>query len=255
MIPLKPEQSRALTGYFPGVMDTALLSALQGHMGSVEADDPAHIGLIVARCGDYFYFGGTPDHPQAEAELKKVPAEAYLVSLEPAWQEKFKQVFGPRLEAQRRHIIKRDMSRLDREHLRALHAKLPEGFKLVRVDEIMAGELYEMPWSHEYVNQFRGARDFVERGFGYAVMHGQDIACVGVTFSLYDKGMEMGIATNPEYRRRGLATIAASRTVLEAMNRSWELNWDAANEISLKLAQKMGFEKIGEYDVFIVHCV
>lgn len=255
MISLKPEQARDLAGYFPGVADTALLSALQGHMGAVMADDPEDIGLIVARCGDYLYFGGDPDHPEAEAAVRQAPAEGYLVSLEPRWQEKFKAVWGPRLEAQRRHIIKRDMSGLDRERLAALSAQLPEGFCLKRVDEGMARALYEMPWAHEYVNQFAGTRDFVERGFGFAVMDGDEIACVGTTFSLYDAGMEMGIATNPLYRRRGLATAAAARTVMEAMDRGWELNWDAANEISLRLAKKMGFEKIGEYDVYIVHCV
>ena len=33
MVPLKTELARKCEGYFPGVADTALLSALQGYMG------------------------------------------------------------------------------------------------------------------------------------------------------------------------------------------------------------------------------
>lgn len=252
MVPLKTELARKCEGYFPGVADTALLSALQGYMGWVEVDDPENIRLIVARCGDYFYFGGDPSHPEAERYIRSVPSEGYLVSLEKPWQERFLSVLGDRAELQHRYIIRRDMSHLDRAHLRSLCETLPEGFTVVPINKKMAEALRSMHWSHEYVNQFRDAQDFVERGFGFAVMHGEDIACVGVTFSLYDGGMEMGIATNPAYRRLGLATIASARTVLEALDRGWELNWDAANPVSLRLACKMGFEPCGEYDLVLV---
>lgn len=253
MIPLATQHARNCLHYFPGVADTALLSALQGYMGQVLVDNPDDIQLIMAQCGDYLYFGGDPDHPQARDCILQVPQEGYLMSLEKKWMDKFIEVLGSRAHVQQRYIIKRDMSGLDREKLKMMHEHLPDGFTIERINEPMAEQLLAMHWSHEYVNQFKDAKDFVSRGFGFAVMHGGDIACVGVTFSLYDDGMEMGIATNPDYRRLGLATIAASRTVLETLDRGWMLNWDAANDISLRLAEKMGFDKSGEYKLVEVH--
>ena len=39
---------------------------------------------------------------------------------------------------------------------------------------------------------------------------------------------------------------------LEALDRGWKLNWDAANPISLRLACKIGFEPDGEYEAVLV---
>lgn len=251
MVQLETSQSRALTRFFPGICDTALLSALQGYMGRVWADDAQDPRLVVARCGDYIYFGGDPDSPEAADCIRAAEPGCHLVSLEARWLQRFLQVLGPRAEVQKRYIVKRDMSHLDREHLRALCA-LPEGFALEKANLAQARALREMDWSREFVWQFPSAEDFYERGFAYVVTKDGEIACVGCTFSLYDEGMELGIATNPAYRRLGLATAAAARTVLEALDRGWVLNWDAANPISLRLSGKMGFEPDGEYEAVLV---
>ena len=112
--------------------------------------------------------------------------------------------------------------------------------------------LREMEWSAHFVEQFASARDLVEQGFAQIVRRGADIACVGCTFTVYDEGMELGIATHPAYRGLGLATAAAARAALEALDRGWKLNWDAANPISLRLACKIGFEPDGEYEAVLV---
>ena len=46
--------------------------------------------------------------------------------------------------------------------------------------------------------------------------------------------------------------VAAARAALEALDRGWKLNWDAANPISLRLACKIGFEPDGEYEAVLV---
>ena len=251
MVPLSTNIARQCARFFPGIRDTALLSALQGYMGGVEADDPKDIRLIVARCGGYLYFGGDPAHPQAGTVIRGAEAGNHLVSLEKAWVARFHEELGERGVGETRYRVKREMSRLDPAHLRALCA-LPEGFSLVQADETVAQALWDADWSGKYVRQFASARDLVERGFAFAVRQGRDIASMGCTFSIYDEGMELGIATNPAYRRRGLATAAAARTALEALRRGWELNWDAANPISLHLAGKIGFEPDDEYEPVLV---
>lgn len=63
MVSLQTSIARRCAPWFPGIRDTALLSVLQGYAGSVQADDPENIRLIVARCGNFFYFGGDPGAP------------------------------------------------------------------------------------------------------------------------------------------------------------------------------------------------
>ena len=74
MVPLQTSIARRCAPWFPGIRDTALLSVLQGYAGSVQADDPENIRLIVARCGNFFYFGGDPAHPQAASCIRAAEA-------------------------------------------------------------------------------------------------------------------------------------------------------------------------------------
>ena len=251
MVSLQTSIARRCAPWFPGIRDTALLSVLQGYAGSVQADDPENIRLIVARCGNFFYFGGDPAHPQAASCIRAAEAGSFLVSLEPAWRARFYEVLGPRAEGRTRYRVKGEMAALDRAHLRALCA-LPEGFSLACAEEADVQALREMEWSAHFVEQFASARDLVEQGFAQIVRRGADIACVGCTFTVYDEGMELGIATHPAYRGLGLATAAAARAALEALDRGWKLNWDAANPISLRLACKIGYEPDGEYEAVLV---
>ena len=89
MVSLQTSIARRCAPWFPGIRDTALLSVLQGYAGSVQADDPENIRLIVARCGNFFYFGGDPAHPQAASCIRAAEAGSCLVSLEPAWVARF----------------------------------------------------------------------------------------------------------------------------------------------------------------------
>lgn len=44
-----------------------------------------------------------------------------------------------------------------------------------------------------------------------------------------------------EYRRRGLASICGAKLILECLNRNLYPSWDAQNEASAALAEKLGY--------------
>lgn len=78
-----------------------------------------------------------------------------------------------------------------------------------------------------------------------------DCAVAGVSsYSYYDKGIEIEIDTKKEYRKRGFATILGAKIILECMERGLYPNWDAANQISVKTATKLGYELDRTYKAF-----
>lgn len=249
MKPIPTDIARTLTARFPGVQDTALYSALQGHMGRVLGSEQPPLDFVYANCGEYHYFGGNPDHPQAEALIRGLPAGAYLVSFEEAWKALFTRLLAGRHEVQERYMLQKNMDALDEKKLEGFFSAVPEGFRLVAMDGPLFRRVLPLPWAHEYLEQYASEEDFCKQGFGFALLQGEEAACIAPAFSVFDEGIEVGIATNPAFRKRGLATVCAARLVYEAKRRGLLANWDAANKLSLHLAMKLGYAYEGTYTV------
>ena len=57
----------------------------------------------------------------------------------------------------------------------------------------------------------------------------------------------MEIDTNEDYRGKGLATICGAKLILACLDRGLYPSWDAANERSVHLAGKFGYNVEGPY--------
>nr|MCU0481496.1 GNAT family N-acetyltransferase [Anaerolineae bacterium] len=64
-------------------------------------------------------------------------------------------------------------------------------------------------------------------------------------------GIEIQIDTKPDYRGKGLATVAAAHLMLHSLENNLAPSWDAATEISAKMAQKLGYTPQGTYEFYI----
>ena len=65
-------------------------------------------------------------------------------------------------------------------------------------------------------------------------------------------GIEIEVVTREDHRRKGLAYIGAARLLLECDKRGLYPNWDAANKMSVGLAEKLGYHFSHEYVVYKV---
>jgi len=102
-------------------------------------------------------------------------------------------------------------------------------------------------------NQMRGsvvpahfwdsAEDFCQNGVGFSLFCGDKLATTAYSAFIFDKELELGMETVPEYRGKGFALHACSALIDYCLLNNYEPIWACklTNTPSYKLAQKLGF--------------
>lgn len=174
------------------------------------------------------------------------------------------EVWGPALD-----VVLADLNPM--EHHRKLYItkaiqkdwrdRMPDGFTVARIDEqILNSELKGIDILHDWViGSWRSAADFVRREVGFCLVHQDELAswCTSEHTSepVPGKGRacHVGIYTSEGYRRRGLATLAASATVEHCLAQGikW-VGWHCweRNVASAATAERVGFELAANHPVY-----
>ena len=99
---------------------------------------------------------------------------------------------------------------------------------------------------------WRGIEAFTETGFGFCVVHGEAVASWCLTVYASGGDVELGLATVPDYRSRGYATLAAAACVEHGVERTITPHWhcDEENLPSIRVAEKVGFSNPTRYKVY-----
>ena len=73
------------------------------------------------------------------------------------------------------------------------------------------------------------------------------IVSAASSYSRYLRGIDIEIDTVKEERCKGLGSAAAARLILQCLDGGLYPAWDAANKLSVRLAEKLGYEFSREY--------
>ena len=66
----------------------------------------------------------------------------------------------------------------------------------------------------------------------------------------FPKGIDIEIDILKKHRRKGLATAAGAKLILDCLERGWRPTWDAANMKSVHLSEKLGYTFNYKYHCF-----
>ena len=93
---------------------------------------------------------------------------------------------------------------------------------------------------------------FLENGGGFCILRGEQIVCWCTMEYVSEGKCGLGVETVEEYRRRGLATAAATVCVDHCLASGLTPHWDAwqSNAVSVAVAERVGFGKVEEYFVY-----
>ena len=226
--------------------DTGIIACLENVMGSIYANDPEHPSSALAVIGDFAFCAGEPD-----LELLRSKPDRWLlvVPQNEAWEALIEDNFpaGKRI----RYALKKDTV-FDRDKLEALASSLPAGYSFRRID----GEVYELCLKDELfkdcVAVFGSKEAYLELGRGIAVMKDGKLASAASSYYRSRQRIDIEIGTTKEERHRGLGSAAAAKLILACLDEGLNPTWDAANKLSVRLAEKLGYEFSREYVCFSV---
>lgn len=237
---------------FEGWEETLILSALTGTMGSVYADSDETVPTsAVCLLGDFAFYAGEPSEKLLRFSPEGRPRFCILTPQNGRWEALIEKVYGSDCRRVIRYAFRRSETRFDRERLSALAAAVAPGYGM----HLMNGpEWYcrckENDWSRDFVSQFRDEADYLARGLGVAILHDGRLVGGASSYSVFPGGIEIEIDVEETHRRKGLATACAATLILEALRRGLYPSWDAANDISVRLARKLGYGPEREYPVY-----
>jgi GNAT superfamily N-acetyltransferase len=255
------DEMNQIAHLFNGIEDSMIIACLQGYLGDAWVDElpEPSFGLIVS--GEYSFFGGDAGDDGVDKMIEELfvcyvagnETTAIYADENAAWGELLLRIKrnSPKKVA-RFGIVQRDYE-FDKILLQNMIDSLPETFNMVPFDKDIYEQAISEDWSAEFCEIFNDMEDYLKRGFGYAVLLEGRLIAGTSTMTVYDGGTEIQVATRPEFRRRGLALPTSAAFLMECMKRNIRPCWDAANETSLHMALKLGYEYRGEYATVVMH--
>ena len=135
--------------------------------------------------------------------------------------------------------------------------QVPDGFSIHLItSDFMSSHVAGLDAVREEMCSERtSVEDFLARSFGICPVYENEVA--GWCMSEYNVGdrCEIGIATAPDHRRKGIASLATQAFLNEAHNHGYErIGWDCwtNNTPSAATARKAGFKLIEEYPAIVI---
>ncbi len=254
MIRLEKHERSQIEPLFRGIEDSMVLSYLQGYMGDGYVNHLQNPSAALIISGEYSFFGGNPNSEDALELIKQLfsvnPSECSVCIFpeeEPLWEQVLLSVKEnhPTL-VPRFGIVQKDYC-FDEKILEKYMDSVPKGYDLIPFSKEIYHKAMMSDWSKEFCETFQSAEEYLNRGFGFAVLKRGDLVSGASTMTVYDGGIEVQVATVEGERGKGLAIACAAALLMECKKRNLRPCWDAANLASKKMALSLGYEYRGEY--------
>ncbi len=166
-------------------------------------------------------------------------------------EEEIKTVFGDR----EYKTLKKYFYGYDKESIGVFHSSIAE-LKVLDIDEDflkrtelrnLARVINEVKW------MWPSFEKYYENGYGKAGVVEDEIVCWCTAEYVSKDSCGIGIETLDRYRQKGIATKTAAEFIDYCLKNDITPYWECGsyNEPSVKLAERLGFDKIHEYEVFL----
>ncbi|EOP23388.1 MULTISPECIES: GNAT family N-acetyltransferase [Bacillus] len=243
---------RKLVSMFEDFNNVILLSYLQGHMGRAWVNDLENPTVAQVTVGIFTFYTGDPNVKETEELLRNIPEKMLVIVNSEEWKKRLETFYERKIDKFLRYKFKRNSEFFNRSKLQSFISTLPKGYELRRIDEHIANNSTLHKLSEDFTSQFQSVEDYLNRGIGYSILYNGEVICGASSYSIYDKGIEIEVATDLNHRRKGLATVVSAALILDCLEKGKYPNWDAANTTSAKLAEKLGYVFDKAYDTYFV---
>ncbi len=238
---------------FSGWQDSVVWAAVQGVMGSIYVDSLENPRSGAVMLGDFCFLSGRPMEEMVKYTPKWCQAKTrILVPQNAEWAKVIKESYGRLAEKKVRYAIKKEPGVFDLKKLQAAADSLSPEYEMKLIDQELFDRCRNTDWSKDLAINYENYALYEEFGLGVVILKDGEIVAGISSYSGYYGGIEIEVVTREDFRRKGLAYIGGARLILECEKRGLYPNWDAANKMSVGLAEKLGYHFSHEYYVYCV---
>ncbi len=218
-------------------------------MGKTMVDNVHAPAVFQIEVGPFNYFAGDPSSDAGKKLLEALEPNRLVMPSAEGWIEAIQAKFKEDMIGFDRYRFSADS--LSRTDLQTLIDASPLAPHIKQIDLNFAEQI----WGTEFfidLGDYESAVDFCERGVGY-YFEEKGKAVGGAYASLVcSEGIEVSLFVQEAHRQRGIASLLSGKLLLWCLERGLRPNWDAANPISCKLAEKLGYTPSGTYRAFYI---
>ena len=236
---------------FKDWQETMLWSCLQGVMGEVYGNDKIHPASAAAVIGDFCFFAGKPDKELVAYKPEGCGKDfMIMIPRNEAWAALIEACYGEKAKKVTRYAIKKEPDVFSKEKLSEIVEGLSCEYDLKLMDEELFWWCKGQEWCRDWVRQYADYAAYQKYGLGAVILKDGEPVSGASSYSGYIGGIEVEIDTREDCRRRGLASVCGAKLILECLKRGWYPSWDAQNQWSAALAEKLGYHLDFEYEAY-----
>lgn len=243
------QDSKKVAGLFEGWQESFIYSYLQGCMGECYVDhneNPKSAQIIIA---DFIFYAGIPD-----VELIQNIHRDFCIAVPQTeeWSSLIEEVYGKQAIRQERYALLKEKNIFDKNYLEDIVQQLEKPYQLKNIDANLYNQILSSSYQpfHDLCSQFASYEYYLKHGLGVVIVCHGEIVAGASSYIYYQDGIEIEIDTHKDYRHQGLATICGAKLILECLDKNLYPSWDAHNQISLALAEKLGYHFDKSYHVY-----
>lgn len=227
-------------------VDISVECALEDQMGAAYADQPDAPGVfLIEQNGFFCYLAGDAQSDADRAMAQNLPAGRLLMAWSPGWADVLTSLYGDRIIPIERYLY--ESHSLSLAHVSGLLDASPLRDRIHRldVDRVQAA-------SEPFVSigDFESPEDFVARGIGFVYVEDGEVVGGAYSSLVSSRSIEVSIFVHDDHRRKGAATALSAALLKWCLSHHIEPHWDASNEESCKLAEKLGYVAAGTYTAY-----
>lgn len=210
-------------------------------------DNLKEIGVCSIFDGNVWFLGGKKESSNLEGILAKVSYNNAIFVPNYEWVELLSNYWSKLVCVKRTLFSSKNLS-LD--YIQSLIKPLKDNFLLEKINFETAKKIQ----SPNYPADEKLLKQLIQNGIGFCIKENSlddDNKIVGYVTSVKEFDYEIDINVNSEHRKKGFATLLSAKLIEYCLQHNIIPHWDAANEISAKLAKKLGFTDPIEYNIYV----
>lgn len=207
-------------------------------------DNPTSAAVLM---GDFIFCFGTADENFLS---EAVAGRESLILMTPknGWGQAAKQLF-----CKSREYLRYSFSlSLRSGNYKTDKKSLPTGTELVPIEESWFYQCRKEEWMQDFCSQFKSFSEYQQYGMGFLLLKDGKPVSGASSYLVSRSGFTIQVQTKEEEQGKGYAFYVCRALISYALKEGKYPDWDADNETSARLAQRLGYNLEKSYPVMLV---